>query len=169
VDINYSDDEAVCCDAALVEYWKFRCAEHYTRGLPALSKETLVDQLTHGCFTVTAGHQVVGDIVQYVTIPNGMCFQVRPDHNMMDARQMTNVLSITASTGRQMPLLREDWSHLLASPNDNSDQRLRYKELHRQLVQDLTAVSHAVQERCKEQPVAFTELDPLAFECSVSI
>merc|ERR1712048_549672 len=86
---------------------------YYTKGLPALSKSALADQLTHACFGVTAYHQIAGDVVQYVTTPQGMFFQIRPAQTMADAEQFMNVLALTAFTGRSMPLLTEDWSHLL--------------------------------------------------------
>lgn len=169
VDMYFEDEDAVLGDQDIAEYWRFRCVPQYMNGLPSLSKAALVDQLTHASFGVTAQHQVAGDIVQYVTLPNGMCFQIRPGHDMEDARQMTNVLAITASTGRTMPRFCEDWSHLLPGPADGPEQCRKLKDLHKKLVMDLKSVGDKVEERCKEQPVAFTELNPKAFECSVSI
>merc|ERR1712151_1222224 len=88
VDLHYASEAEIAGDAALAEYWKFENTPHYARGLPALSKRALADQLTHACFWVTALHQVAGDVVQYVTVPDGMCFQIRPKTAMCDARQM---------------------------------------------------------------------------------
>merc|ERR1719356_1571236 len=105
VDLFYEDDASVVADAALVEYWKFRCVPQYSQGLPPLSKAALADQLTHGSFSVTAWHQAVGDVVQYLTSPNGYFFQIRPGVEMVDAEELSNVMALQASTGRGMPLL----------------------------------------------------------------
>mmetsp|Transcript_1929 Transcript_1929/g.4370 ORF Transcript_1929/g.4370 Transcript_1929/m.4370 type:complete len:589 (-) Transcript_1929:114-1880(-) len=170
VAMHYQDDDAVRGDTDLAEYWTFKRSPHYAKGLPALSKAALVDQLTHACFSVTAWHNVVGDITQYVTMPNSMAFQVRPGRDMADARQMANILALTASCGRVMPRLIEDWSHLLAVPGgEGPEARKRASELHAELVSGLEEVSENINQRSKACPMPFTEFDPVHFECSVSI
>jgi len=162
VDMYYEDDAQVLEDAALVDYWRFRCTPQY--GPPSLCKEALKDQLTHACFGVTAWHQIAGDVVQYVTDPKGMFFQIRPGQVMADAEEMSNVMSLTASTGRDMPLFREDWSHLLEDKCKEAWGRLQVR---------LDEVSEAVESRNRAREragmVPYTELDPRYFECSVSI
>lgn len=162
VDLYYRDTAAVCADSALRAYWEFRSTRLYTQGLPALSKPALVDQLTHACFGVTAFHQIAGDVVQYVTTPEGMSFQIRPGQVMADAEEFTCVMALTASTGRMMPLLTQDWSHLL----ERTDACMAAWQ---SLRESLQRVSARVEARNRARRIPFTEMDPIKFECSVSV
>ena len=66
-------------------------------GLPALCKMSLVDYLTHLAFQVTAWHELVGTIIQYL-LPNkkgagpaqGMGFTVRVNQEENDVQVLYN-------------------------------------------------------------------------------
>jgi len=169
IDIYYADDEAVKNDEHLKHYWQFRCTQQYTNRLPSLSKAALVDQMTHACFYVTAYHQVAGDVVQYITTPRGMFFQFREGQTMADAEMLANTMTLTASTGRQMPMLIEEWSHILDLSNGEASARVQ--RAWRKMQDGLRRISEECQHWNKTQgeKVKFTEMDPEHFECSTSI
>mmetsp|Transcript_76483 Transcript_76483/g.177487 ORF Transcript_76483/g.177487 Transcript_76483/m.177487 type:complete len:568 (-) Transcript_76483:275-1978(-) len=160
VELYYPDDASVQADDALVDYWQFRSTPMYSNKLPPLSKSALVEQLTHTCFYVSAQHQITGDVVQYLTTPIGMFWQSREGQTSADAEEFTIVMTLMATTGREMPRLMEDWSHLIDAKANEPWQKLQ---------SDLAKVSEAVKERNLTRPIPFTEMDPQHFECSVSI
>jgi len=173
VDIYYQDDRAVQIDPHLQKYWRFQCTPQLRNGLPRLSKAALADQMTHACFYVTAYHQVAGDVVQYITTPTGMFFQIREGQTMADAEMLANTMTLTASTGRQMPLLTEDWSHILDLTNGQAWSQhstfTKAKSAWQEMQDGLRQVSKECQDWNNTQKVKFTEMDPIAFECSTSI
>jgi hypothetical protein len=76
VELYYADDDAVLTDEGLQRYWRFECAPQYRRGLPALSKQALAQQMTHYVWTVTCWHEAVGQVVAYTAHPAGSALQV---------------------------------------------------------------------------------------------
>eukprot|EP00947_MAST-08B_sp_MAST-8B-sp1_P004011 g4011.t1 len=70
VDMFWSGNAAVGADEALNKFWDAVDKYHgggATYGLPGLTKDTLIDYLTHVIFTVTAIHEVCGNVAEYTT------------------------------------------------------------------------------------------------------
>jgi hypothetical protein len=77
----YADDAAVLADDEAVQYY-----HHYVHpaswidyGLPPLSKQTLIDLVTHSIFWVTGGHELLGGLTQYALLPNGLVPRICPN------------------------------------------------------------------------------------------
>mmetsp|Transcript_48852 Transcript_48852/g.91421 ORF Transcript_48852/g.91421 Transcript_48852/m.91421 type:complete len:296 (+) Transcript_48852:2-889(+) len=170
VDLYYESDEAVLADTEIVAYWRFQCGPQYSRGLPALSKAALVDQMTHAVFTVTGYHEFVGNVIGYVSDPLGGFLQVRPELNMADKQHMIQALSLAASTGSPMPRFIDDWSYLLdlgraAKVNRYEEAMVLFKKM-----QDaLKELSKTNKQRNETRPQAFRHFDPEFMESSVSL
>jgi len=186
VGLHYATDASVQADGELREYWKFKVATHYARGLPALSKAALVDQMTHVLFNVTAYHKLVGGVVEYSTDPAGAVMQVRPGLDMSDMEELVEVNSLVSGTGTPMPMLvpsgirgDADWlGHLdlrgaaAGGQRQHAEQAYRaVEQLYRALMADLRAASAAVQRRNASgaREHAFSGFDPVKLERSVSL
>ena len=62
--------------------------------IPLLSgKDNLIEYLTHLAFNVTAWHEMVGTISQYVTPPSGFGFSLRPGKAELDVQSFVQVHS----------------------------------------------------------------------------
>ena len=54
-------------------------------------KDNLVEYLTHLAFNVTAWHEIVGTLTQYVIPPNGFGFSIRPGKAVLDVQSFVQV------------------------------------------------------------------------------
>ncbi|CAK0825318.1 unnamed protein product [Prorocentrum cordatum] len=88
INLYYEGDLEVLADPEIQQYWTFRCSPQYKKGLPPLSKDALIDQVTHTVFWTCAFHEFVGSAVEFCTDPSGLFFQVRPGQNMADMQHM---------------------------------------------------------------------------------
>jgi len=170
VDLYYADDAAVQADAELKEYWKFKSAPPLARTMPQLTKKTLTEQITQAVFDVSAHHELVGSVCQYVTDPSGISLQVRKGMDMADMQQTIAACSLAASTGSPMPMLMDDWSFLLdlgshVKVNKFGDVKILFDSL----MTRLKEVSSEIQERNKTRPHQCSQFDPQFLECSVSL
>lgn len=171
INLYYEGDLEVLADPEIQQYWTFRCSPQYKEGLPPLSRDALIDQVTHTVFWTCAFHEFVGGAVEFCTDPSGLFFQVRPGQDMADMQHMMQALSLTASTGCPMPKLSGDWSYLL-DLGSSSGTRSRFeeaRELHGAFRRRMHEVSAEIAERNKRRPQSFSCFDPLTFECSVSL
>jgi hypothetical protein len=101
VSAYYKDNAAVLADKDIHTYWA-----HYgslplwpSYGLPALSKETLIDQITHSIFGVTGMHELLGSIVEYLDSPGGLGCKIAPGKAEVDVQSFFQQLSLIALTG----------------------------------------------------------------------
>ena len=54
-------------------------------------KDNLIEYLTHLAFNVTAWHEIVGTLTQYVVPPNGFGFALRPGKAVLDVQSFVQV------------------------------------------------------------------------------
>lgn len=109
--VFYTDDAAVLADDDAVQYY-----HHYVHpaawidyGVPPLSKDSLVDLLTHSIFWVTGGHELVGGLVQYALCPNGLVSRIGPNNvSEGDIDSFYIALSLLGLTGK---LCQSHWSY----------------------------------------------------------
>ena len=57
-------------------------------------KDNLIEYLTHLAFNVTAWHEMVGTISQYVTPPSGSGFSLRPGKAELDVQSFVQVFTL---------------------------------------------------------------------------
>mmetsp|Transcript_22280 Transcript_22280/g.50957 ORF Transcript_22280/g.50957 Transcript_22280/m.50957 type:complete len:1024 (+) Transcript_22280:80-3151(+) len=170
LDLYYPSDEALLADPEVKVYWEFKSCPPYKKGLPALSKSSLADQLAQVCFDVIATHEFVGSVAGYVADPSGAFLQVRPGQDMADIQQLIQTMTLTAATGKPMPLYIDDWKRMLdlgASAKVN-----KFKEasvLWDSMKADLVKLGQQVDERNKTRSHPFPHYHPAYLECSVNL
>lgn len=157
IDMYYPDDAAVSADKDLALYWEFGLVPQYKQGLPKLSKATLVKQIAHSSFYVTAWHEMVGGLMPYVSSPDGMFYGVRktePPQVRADVHHYVGTLALTSATGGRMPAFVADWTHLLLDDKAKKWQQEFMKALRAMKLTD---------------PTKFRDFDPTLWESSVSV
>jgi hypothetical protein len=68
-------------------------ATKYIEFFTLSGKDNLIEYLTHLAFNVTAWHEMVGTLTQYVTPPNGFGFSLRPGKAVLDVQSFVQVQS----------------------------------------------------------------------------
>jgi len=170
INLYYESDSDVTSDPAIRQYWTFRTTPQYTKGLPPLSKEAFIDQITDAVFWVCAYHELVGGAIEFVMDPSGLFFQVRHGQNMADKQHMIQALALTASTGSPMPKLSGDWSYLLdLGPDAKNNHFTEARKLFDTFQARMREVSAEIEDKNKKRPQAFSAFNPMTFECSVSL
>ena len=66
-------------------------AEKYLDSFTLSGKDNLIEYLTHLAFNVTAWHEIVGTLTQYVIPPNGFGFSIRPGKAVLDVQSFVQV------------------------------------------------------------------------------
>ena len=83
--VFYKDSESVSSDPEIQEFWRYyaggRDNDWIDYGLPALTKESLIDLATHNIFYVTGGHELLGGLMQYIMQPNALGPRIMKDRN----------------------------------------------------------------------------------------
>lgn len=86
---------------------------HLVGGLPELSLESLTEFLAHTIFTVTAFHNHVGTVADFVMDPTFTAGKVWPGATIADKQSTTHLCVVASITGFEMPRLMGDFSHLM--------------------------------------------------------
>ena len=176
LDVFYpTGDEALLGDAEVVAFWAhFETQCDAPWGLPPLSTDSLVSLLTDLIWWVTAGHELVGSIVEYLTTPHGLPTKLAPGATMPDVQSFGQALVIIALTGVRQPALLSDWTHLFAVDGWTAAQREGALAAVRQFQRDLIECAEEIDElneRRQRVPGGrrFVAFNPRIFETSVSI
>lgn len=176
VDIHYPTENALQADAEIEGYWsdfgKQLPNQRYDVG--KLTRANLVLQLTHSLFYVTALHNHVGSLVEYLNNPHAMTGALCKGAVAGSVQQSFYALCVVALTAVKMPDLMNDWTHLY------DDLRGSDAATHQAVVRglakwqaDLVTFSGIVDERNVARKSAnrqiFTAMNPRAMDCSVSV
>lgn len=86
---------------------------HLVGGLPELSLDTLTEFLAHTIFVVTAFHNHVGTVADFVMDPTFTAGKVWPGATMADKQSTTHLCVVASITGFEMPRLMGDFSRLM--------------------------------------------------------
>lgn len=137
-----ADDVVVSQDEELKAFWKMvdnmprgpegsetedKKQEGYGYKLPEqLTRQSLVDYLTHVIFWVTGNHEYFGALAEYFTTPAGLTTKIydheHPRNKMKVPQHMNDVqaymqdLCIISATGVPQPKLISEWDHLMHLP-----------------------------------------------------
>ena len=167
-------DAQVATDSDLIRFWDH--FEHQIDAgwrLPDLTFDSLATLLTDLVWWVTAGHEFVGSIVEYLTPPNGLPSKIMDGKTAVDVQSYAQALVIIALTGIGQPALMSDWTHLFKVPAWPSDQQQAVLDIVRKFQEDLASCADEVdrlnfelETRGERKFVAF---NPRILETSVSI
>jgi hypothetical protein len=104
ISIWYFDDGSINNDVELKNYWLYyHPSENWIDyGIPTvLNKENLINQITHSIFHVTAGHELVGSVVEYLKNPAGLGSKIVAEKNQSDVQSHLQSLTLAALTGNE--------------------------------------------------------------------
>ncbi len=175
VDIWYpAGDGDVLADGDIVAFWAHFETQFATPWrLPPLTRDALVTLLTDLIWWVTAGHEFVGSIVEYLTSPLGFPGKLRDGSAVSDVQSYAQGLVIIALTGLRQPPLMSDWTHIFEVASWPDDKRQATVDAVRALqveladvADDIDAKNDARERRGERAVPAF---NPRILETSVSI
>ncbi|OQS07119.1 hypothetical protein THRCLA_00866, partial [Thraustotheca clavata] len=161
VDLYFSSEEQLIRDAAVASFWQFLVEKVPVPKFPTLSLDNLKNFLAHGIFLVSAIHNHVGSIAEYVSDP-AFCPSAWVKGELA-GRPPTCVRAalIMAAAGLPQPSILEDFSHVMLDDDAKS------------ICQDFTAalVKHqnVVDERNAKRVQPFQSFNPKMMEIAVSI
>mmetsp|Transcript_11483 Transcript_11483/g.40878 ORF Transcript_11483/g.40878 Transcript_11483/m.40878 type:complete len:1212 (-) Transcript_11483:137-3772(-) len=170
--IFYSSEESVAQDIQVVDFWAFFDV-HIKWKLPALTLASLTALVTDLMFMVTAGHELLGSIVEYLTTPGGLMPKLVAGKSEPDVQTFAQALIVISLTGFRMPPLMGDWTHIFQVDSWDPTSRQRALDLARKLQADLAAASDEISDcniqRERRGEHKFVAFDPRILETSVSI
>lgn len=111
VDVYFAGD-AVTRDSEVQAFWESVQSASDTVGIPALTKDHLLDVLAQFIWCVTGMHEAVGSVQEYVIDPRFMGTKIRPGREMSDVQASMQCLGIIGLTSLEMPKLLDDYGHV---------------------------------------------------------
>ena len=171
---SYPDDDALLADAEVAAFYaSFETVSGTPWKLPPLSRDALATLVTELMFQVTAVHELVGSIVEYLTSVHGIPAKVAPGKAQVDVQSHAQGLITIALTGVRQPPLMDDYTHLFQVKAWGTKQRQAAIDAARGLQQRLLRVSRDIDERNAERERTlgrkFVAFNPRIHETSVSI
>merc|ERR1712224_555470 len=122
---------------------------------------------------VTAGHELVGSIVAYLTMLSGLPPKLTPGATVPDVQTFEQALIIIALTGVKMPKMVDSWTHLLKVEAWPPEKQQGAMDAEHKFQADLRKCSDAIQNknhvRERRGDKKCTIFDPRILESSVSI
>jgi hypothetical protein len=115
--------------------------------LGPLTFDSLVDQITHSIFSITAGHQFYGGVVQYLLLPDVAPAKLVKKSNEADIETFILALCVVSLTGNPMALYCDDWSHLHAYLASDNNLHKNVIDVVGQLRQELVNLSDVIDSR----------------------
>jgi len=131
------------------------------------SDEDMIKLITQSIFTVTAYHELIGCVVDYIKLPSRAGFRVTKDDKEIDIDIQSWLLGaiIGAATSVRMPALMKPFDNFFGAGGAPMWER----ELWSVFIHDLGVQSKNVQAADSERSIEFKYFDPARFECSVSV
>jgi len=165
VDLYWKTDADVLGDDSIVEYWNFleSGARTIPYGLSDLSKEALVDQITHHMFWVTAMHKLVGNVADWLrTGARGFATVMRENNKLeADIQYFFVGSTIAGFTGLPQVNLINDWTHLCVTDEE--------KAVLKEWQDALRALAAAVDEDNTKREFPSNYVNPRFLDSSVAI
>lgn len=172
----YSDTKAVKADPQVVRFWaSFETQFDTPWRLPPLSLEALISLVTDLMFQVTAVHELVGAIVEYLLMPDGLIPKLAPNATQADVQSTTQSLITIALTGLRQPPLLSDWTHIFRGLQDSwgAIRHQKVIDLVRRFQVDLIVCAEEIdglnERRNLQHGRKFVAFNPRILETSVSI
>lgn len=131
------------------------------------SSEDMINLITQFIFTVTAYHELVGGVVDFIKLPSRTGFRLAEDHsgNQIDVQSFILALLIGATTAIRMPQLVSKFQNFFGVGGAPEWER----EIWDEFIADLEAHSKVVKMADAKRSVEFKYFDPERLECSISV
>ena len=131
------------------------------------SEDSMVNLISQIIFVVTAWHELVGGVVDYVSLPSQCGFRIAEDESHIDVDLQSYFLMglVGASTSIRMPFLMRSFKNFFGKGVGQEWEVTVWGDFLAALVKQSVAVKVADAKRSVE----FKTFDPENFECSVSV
>ena len=131
------------------------------------SENSMVNLISQIIFTVTAWHELVGGVVDYVTLPSQCGFRIAEDESHIDIDMQSYLLMgiVGANTSIRMPFLMRGFKNFFGKGVGQKWEVTVWGDF----LSALQKQSEAVKEADAKRSVEFKSFDPDNFECSVSL
>ena len=159
----YPADGAVS-DEYLLEAWRQIRMLKGSKVPEIRSNTELAKMITNYIVYVTAIHKIVGDVVPYLYDPEFMASKIRPNVTVADIETTAYEMLIARSTITNVPMLMNDFTHLLLRDSHLN----RTKEIFDDFQRDLAHLSTKVHGRNARRRWRFNGFDPKIMASSVS-
>ena len=131
------------------------------------SENSMVNLISQIIFVVTAWHELVGGVVDYVSLPSQCGFRISEDESRISVDLQSYLLLgvVGANTSIRMPFLMRNFKNFFGKGVGEKWEVTVWEDF-------LTALkkqSEAVKEADSKRSVEFKSFDPANFECSVSL
>jgi len=170
--VFYPEDNELLSDAGVLAFWN-HFDEHHRWHLPALSRESLTSLIADLMWWVTAGHEYLGSIVEYLPALNGLPAKLVAGSAVADVQTLAQTLVLISLTGLQEPALMDDWTHIFMVESWPDSRREEVLRIVREFQVDLDKVSREIDERNIKRERSgqkrFNAFNPRLLETSVSI
>ena len=110
-----------------------------------VSKDEFAKTITKYIVLVSAYHNVVGKVAEYVMHPDFMSGAIKPGSEVGDVQKSLGVLAVTISTGTPFPLITSDFTHLLL--RGGSPESTAAKQVFGQFQTELIAQAAVIEQR----------------------
>mmetsp|Transcript_38046 Transcript_38046/g.123077 ORF Transcript_38046/g.123077 Transcript_38046/m.123077 type:complete len:1230 (+) Transcript_38046:108-3797(+) len=172
--VFYEDDSALLADNEVgCFYGSFETQFGTPWRLPPLSLDSLTTLLADLIWNVTAGHELVGSIVEYLTVPDGLPGKLAPGATQPDVQSFAQALVVISLTGVKQPPLIDDYTHLFQCAEWEADKQQAALRVVRDFQADLVECAEELDalntRRIAEGGAEFVTFNPRLFETSVSI
>ncbi|CAK4086271.1 unnamed protein product [Aphanomyces euteiches] len=159
VDLYFATDADVVADAELRAFWQFLTTtpgwQHRQLGLASLK-----DVITQGFMWVTALHNYIGGVGEYIMDPEFCPSAWLEGEIGSRPGPAVRTAIILSATNLTMPSILEDFSHIMLDD--------KAKQLCHRFSNDMMALADIIQARNRERDHPFTSFDPATVELSVS-
>eukprot|EP00928_Gymnodinium_smaydae_P020363 TRINITY_DN17870_c0_g2_i1.p1 TRINITY_DN17870_c0_g2~~TRINITY_DN17870_c0_g2_i1.p1 ORF type:complete len:1433 (-),score=358.29 TRINITY_DN17870_c0_g2_i1:61-4269(-) len=163
--IYYPDDEAVFADRELRNFWT-GLRRIANSGLPASpTAANIVPTITDFIIRVTAIHNQVGNVADYLTDPSFVSTKIRPNQEVADIQAAFQGLAIGLMTANLQPRLLNNFEHLILEDEHVQETR----SLFRAFQSDLEELALKIEERNEHRRFKCNSLNPRTMVSSVSI
>eukprot|EP00933_Yihiella_yeosuensis_P032664 TRINITY_DN26284_c0_g1_i1.p1 TRINITY_DN26284_c0_g1~~TRINITY_DN26284_c0_g1_i1.p1 ORF type:complete len:919 (+),score=164.78 TRINITY_DN26284_c0_g1_i1:322-2757(+) len=170
--IFYPSEDSMLADAEISAFWR-HFDEHLPWKLPPLSLDALVSLLADLMWQVTAGHEFVGSIVEYLTLLSGCQPKIPSGSAVPDVNSLALCLIVMSLTGVRMPPLMDNWTHIFQVESWSNENRQAVLDVVRDFQAQLETCSAEIEERnvLRESrgEKKFMAFNPRILETSVSI
>ncbi len=159
---------SACDDAQALEF--YNAVRDSSKGqkyeIPAHSHGNMVNLCAQIIFTVTAFHELVGAVTDYVgVLADRAGFRMQEGKDEIDVQSGIIAAVIGASTSVRMPDLMDKFENFFGVGGAPEWER----ELWEKFLGDLAKQSEAVKAADAKRGVEFKYFDPARFECSISV
>eukprot|EP00808_Paulinella_micropora_P016410 g17116.t1 len=156
------DEEKLQADEDVKKFWAILRKYTASPFLPeALTRNTLLDTLCQFAWGVTANHEHVGSISEYLSTPVHGGFRIRPGSNRVDKQAFLVGAALMSLTSVRTPPLLSKFPSFWKSEEEKS----RWGKLQ----EDLAALVKTVDERNSQRAFPYQNANPKFLECAVSI